>query len=800
MMSSKKLSVQAIFIVLVLLLSGKLSAKTKKPKKFIQSLESVQIKSIKQQMLDQHHFVFEEEVEVLVDKTVHIWADRVEVDKQRKILVAKSVYGSPIKIETNDFLILSDTFTLNVTEKTGSADNIKIHVREGYMSASKAEKLSENRWSMKNIVYTPCDAQHSHWHLSARCADVYGGIFIKLTGVLFQIMNIPVFGLPYMLFPIQGGSRSGFLIPKFYFDYDFGFGTKIEYYQYFGPRCDTTIGIDWQDRKGFVVSDEFRWARSPESYSLINSYFAVAKNSFSRECHKIVRTKKNRYWVAGVDFRNTSLFGAHMSSLARADLGTDKRIGYQFFNNLKDIDDEFMNTWMFRFAWPHDQCEVRIDGIKTSRKRFSELTCHEKELFSEFAQTLETEHAMVFKDSLIQKRELENRVDTSYLPHLEWNRGDYILGNHFYYGHDLMADHSDYHECELERLYFNSFVEREERIIPRHHAHMLRVNYTGHCGICWDWCHNAFSFILRPVMQMRTQISKDEIFRKRVFEHRVQSYGAARYFFNYAAEWALPEITFTDNEGLVVQSVQPVFSWDYVPTFEQRHWFAIDEWDTWYARNELALDVRYNGNIRNNIFVDLNFRQAYDFNKSKDLFPLKRSVRDTHWLPCEVHASVSSEMGNLSLSQEYDLLDKRLLHSLLFSRFQIRSLRCGLGYLYQHTLMQEKRGLLSNIPHFFLCELAVPLTKELTLKYDGQFYSETGQHIFGFTNFKPLLHRVRLDYSGHCWGFYIGYEEKRYREHGVSKGERAFVFSLRLDSLGSFAKKFRNQEVVRDYF
>jgi lipopolysaccharide assembly outer membrane protein LptD (OstA) len=262
-MSSKKLSFKAFSLVFVLLLSGNLYAKTKKTKNLIQSIESVQIKSIKQQMLDQHHFVFEEEVEVLVDKTIHIWADRVEVDKQHKILFATSVHGGPVKIETNDFLILADTFTLNVTEKTGSADNIKIHVREGYVAASKAEKLSENRWSMKNIVYTPCDAHHSHWHLSASRAVVHGGIFIKLTGVLFKIMNIPVFGLPYMLFPIQGGSRSGFLIPKFYFDYDFGFGTKVEYYQYFGPRCDTTIGIDWQDRKGFVVSDEFRWARSP---------------------------------------------------------------------------------------------------------------------------------------------------------------------------------------------------------------------------------------------------------------------------------------------------------------------------------------------------------------------------------------------------------------------------------------------------------------------------------------------------------------------------------------------------------
>ena len=55
----------------------------------------------------------------------------------------------------------------------------------------------------------------------------------------------------------------------------------------------------------------------------------------------------------------------------------------------------------------------------------------------------------------------------------------------------------------------------------------------------------------------------------------------------------------------------------------------------------------------------------------------------------------------------------------------------------------------------------------------------------------PLIHRVRLDYSGHCWGFYIGFEQKKFNEYGNTRNERAIVFSFRLDSLGSFAKKFK---------
>ena len=63
-------------------------------------------------------------------------------------------------------------------------------------------------------------------------------------------------------------------------------------------------------------------------------------------------------------------------------------------------------------------------------------------------------------------------------------------------------------------------------------------------------------------------------------------------------------------------------------------------------------------------------------------------------------------------------------------------------------------------------------------------------------NIKPLLHRVRLAYDGHCWGFYVGFEEKRYREYGNNKSERYFVFSFRLDSIGSFAQRIKQPAML----
>ena len=119
------------------------------------------------------------------------------------------------------------------------------------------------------------------------------------------------------------------------------------------------------------------------------------------------------------------------------------------------------------------------------------------------------------------------------------------------------------------------------------------------------------------------------------------------------------------------------------------------------------------------------------------------------------------------------------------------------GYLFQHESFRQKRDLLSHIPHFVLFGLAVPLGKHAMIRYDGQFYSEKGSKFLGFTKLRPLIHRLQLEYNGHCWGLAVGYEEKKYRDFGNDKRERAIVLSLRFDSLGSFAKKFKRPEIIK---
>ena len=259
------------------------------------SINVLKISSLKQEILGLNIVKFSGNAEVLIDKKMHICAEEIEIDKNKKTLIALSKTlnvsseNGYVKIEDNDFLILSKKFFLNLDDKSGVAYDIKLHLDEGFVSAKKAERIDGRDWLLDDVLFTPCDKVPPHWSISAKSAELHGNYLLKIKGLSFKLGTFPVFAWPYLAMPIQGHSKSGFLLPKLVFDDDLGFGIKEEFYWFIAPHCDSTIGIDWRDKKGIVFSDEFRWARGEDSSTTVNSYYVVDKDVFCKRKIRLLR-------------------------------------------------------------------------------------------------------------------------------------------------------------------------------------------------------------------------------------------------------------------------------------------------------------------------------------------------------------------------------------------------------------------------------------------------------------------------------------------------------------------------------
>lgn len=762
------------------------------------SLKVVHVKSLRQQVVDERTLIFEGSVEVLVDHRLHIWADKIVIDKDEHSLCAYADEHGSVLIEDNNFTILSQSFECNLKKKTGHAQDIRLHVDEGYLSAQKAEKINDTDWSMEHVMYTACDAHDSHWSITARRAVVHDSYFVTISKLLFNVGGMPICAMPRFVLPIQGHSKSGFLIPRFFIDYAYGFGVKQEYYKYLSPHADTTLGVDWRYKKGIMFFNEFRWALAPESYMQVNSSYAVTRDRFVQKGDRIVKATDRHYNVSGTDFRTFKSWvsGADLYTLAHLDFGNDKRIGYHFFNSTDGVDDTFFNSINARLYWPNDAVSVHCGTQKVSRKYFTKATSDQAATAATFAQQKNITNPFVV-------RELEDRQHQSYVPQIAWSTGFKDCASFVRYRHDLFFDHVWSRQEEIERLFVSAAQVQQGDPIAYHKADIVRLNYQSQFSKSFTCAHNRLSVSVSPQVSCasrrfldRKRFQQAPCPKRNVLEVQGPGMGACDLFCSYAAHWALPEGVITSQDGRCMYWIAPLLSWDATPKFFQEHWAYFDRLDRAYPQNQLAAVVR-NGWSFDDFSLDVDVTQAYDFYPQKDIFMMRRGDGKSHFLPLRCDFSFGCNDWRCDLRQEYGLAKGDLLQSELSTSVDVGRVRLGISYLFQTRTCMEQRKLLTNIPHFIASRINFPLSSHASITYEGQFYAMQRSSMFFFDGIKPLIHRIGLDYDGHCWGCYVGFEEKKYKECGIGRNERAFVFSFRLDSLGSFAKKFKSSPLLK---
>lgn len=762
--------------------------------------KNIQINSLQQIVRDKNLIIFEGEVEVVFDSTFHVWADRVEVDYAAKLLRATCHESCAVKVETKDIIFLATSFEVNMDTRIGKAQDMCIHTADGYFSAGSVEKIGDYCWTMRDISYTACDADPAHWKITAREASAYGGYFIKINWVVCRLGVLPVMVVPKVVIPIQKGfttkrkgAHSGFLVPKFYLDYDSGFGFKQEYYQHFGDRCDTTLGVDWRQQKGLAFFDEFRWARSSDNFTTAKGYYALARHDFKERDGKIVPAIRSRYWVSGKDFFSYDLFGGAGNNLMCADFGTDKRIGYQFFDLLEQVDDTFYNAWINRLQWPKSTIQLKIDDMQTRRKRFSSLSSDDIRLSPVLQHCFDQQPSKLPKEFNV--KELENRVGVALVPALSLHNACKAIANTVFYRHDLFFDQALYREQELVKLYCNSRLVDEIQSIPFNKAQVVRFDYRGSVESSFSWLGNTVKGGAYPALQARSLIQHNDVQQEAVYEQSIFAHGGGRIFCGYGAEWSLPEIAYYDVANNYMYALQPMISWHYVPWFRQGHWYFMDARDYIFPKNQLECSLKHYLS-KGSLTAEFELSQSYEGNHNRDILPARRSLGDNHFLPLQVRANLQNGFLQGSVQQEYDVKNARLLNAEIITGISYRGVQLNMGYMFQPRILQATRELFSNISHFMLIDFIMPIRDFCTLQYAGQFYVERGYRFMDLAGIKPLLHTVRIEVTGHCAGFYIGYEEKKYREFGHDKHERAIVFSLRVNSLGSLAKRFKRPYIM----
>ncbi len=136
---------------------------------------------------------------------------RVEYDVDRQTLVAE---GNPQLYDRGD-KVTGWMMTYDLESRVGNIYEAQTAYERGLYHGERIRKAGDNELDVMNGVYSTCDLPEPHYHFASHWMKIYLKDKLVAKPVVFYIKNVPLFALPFWVFPIKPGRHSGFLFPQF---------------------------------------------------------------------------------------------------------------------------------------------------------------------------------------------------------------------------------------------------------------------------------------------------------------------------------------------------------------------------------------------------------------------------------------------------------------------------------------------------------------------------------------------------------------------------------------------------------
>ncbi len=169
----------------------------------------------------------------------------------------------------------ADELHYNLGTKTGLFVNGRGFIAPMYaFSGREIEKLDETRYRIEGAVFTTCEPTDPSppWSIHVRRAKLEEEGYGRFSSSKIEVQGVPVFYLPYVLWPIKRDRSPGLLMPGFGYSQRRGFYLGVPVYVPIGRSWDTTVELDYFTEGYYGLGNEWRWAPVADAEGALNLY------------------------------------------------------------------------------------------------------------------------------------------------------------------------------------------------------------------------------------------------------------------------------------------------------------------------------------------------------------------------------------------------------------------------------------------------------------------------------------------------------------------------------------------------
>ena len=165
-------------------------------------------------------------------------------------------FQKPTILERGRDPMVGDSLIYNLKSRKGRIKQGRSKADDGYYAGNEIRNNDQKIYYIENSSYTTCDLETPHFHFESTNMKIINQDKVIARPIVLYISRIPIFGLPFGIFPHKSGGRhSGWIMP--------GYGENslrgqyINNLGYFWAPSDfwgTKFTMSFGDRQGFVFN------------------------------------------------------------------------------------------------------------------------------------------------------------------------------------------------------------------------------------------------------------------------------------------------------------------------------------------------------------------------------------------------------------------------------------------------------------------------------------------------------------------------------------------------------------------
>jgi len=198
-----------------------------------------------------------------------IQADRVIYREQRYI----EAEGNVLLIWEGS-RIFGQRLEYDLKKERGRMEQASGHAQDKFLFWAKvAEKIGNDTVKLKGATFTTCTQPTPYWSFNVTSATIKLGGYARMWNPRLTATKLPVFYMPYIIWPVKDRRAAGLLMPQFHTTARLGSAISQELFVPLGDSADVTFLTTYYEKAGFGAGGELRFLPSRRGSASLRGFY-----------------------------------------------------------------------------------------------------------------------------------------------------------------------------------------------------------------------------------------------------------------------------------------------------------------------------------------------------------------------------------------------------------------------------------------------------------------------------------------------------------------------------------------------